>query len=232
MKVFAIQTARAGSKSVLYKNEISVDGKALFLHNLHHALDCPQINHVFCSTDIDTSRYTHELTGVTLIARPYTLATDHCSHHETICHALIEAERSKQTKADLVIVLLGNSLSAFSEHLSEGIAYLKDDETLDSVMSVARFNMFNPLRAFKDSSGRLEPMISSLRSKSHAVAKNDKEAMGDVFFFNGGFWIIRREVLLANAGKGAFPWLGNAIGYVLQDARYQELDAEWQRALF
>ena len=50
-KILAIQTARAGSKSVKKKNLIKVNGYPIFLHILKSAIDCKIIDKVVCSID-------------------------------------------------------------------------------------------------------------------------------------------------------------------------------------
>ena len=90
--------------------------------------------------------------------------------------------------------------------------------------------MFNPYRALTKSqkNNLLTPVVQHVEA-SRSV--NDKDFFGDNYFFNGGFWAIRRETFLANSGSFVFSWLGDSIGFVEQDPIYQELDAEWQLQL-
>ena len=49
--IVALQTARAGSKSIPKKNLLEVDGHPLFAHSTRAAVGCELINSVWCSTD-------------------------------------------------------------------------------------------------------------------------------------------------------------------------------------
>ena len=51
MNIYALQTARAGSKSVPNKNIINIRGKSLYLHNVQYAQKSKLIKDVFISTD-------------------------------------------------------------------------------------------------------------------------------------------------------------------------------------
>ena len=101
--IIAIQTARANSKSIPRKNELEVGAVPLFCKVLQFAMDAKHISHVFCSTDIETKSYARFLEGVHLIERPPELATDFCSHYDTMFHALKVAEAQLGAVADIVI---------------------------------------------------------------------------------------------------------------------------------
>jgi CMP-N-acetylneuraminic acid synthetase len=226
--IVALQTARAGSKSVKDKNLLLVNDKPLFLYNLEFARRSRFIQSVYTSTDCPIIK--DSATFYSVIERPAHLTTDYCSHAETIQHGVLEIERRTDKAVDIVAVLFGNSLGAKTEDLDAAIEVLLKDSTIDSVQSVSEFNMYNPLRASKvDSDGHLsyfltqEQMLGMIGDKS----SNDKGAIGDTYFFNGSFWICRRETLFENNGLLPFPWLGKNIYAYKQDV-YLEIDAPWQ----
>ena len=51
MQITALQTARAGSKSIPKKNLLEINGDPLFAHSIKAATNCSLINSVWCSTD-------------------------------------------------------------------------------------------------------------------------------------------------------------------------------------
>ena len=230
VNVIAIQTARAGSKSVPNKNEMMIDGRPLFLHNLISAKNCKLIQHVYISTDIPLAeKFAHE-TGYQIIPRPKDLSGDKASHYETMKHGLEYAEKHRSKQVDILVVLLGNNRCAHTEDLNRAISMLMNDEKLDSVISVGKYNMFNPLRAYRVAQhGNLENFS---RFQEPSVAKinliNDKDAVGDVYFFNGSFWVMKRKSFLSNNGLLPFTWLGKRIGHIEQDPSCMEIDAHWQ----
>lgn len=226
----AIQTARKGSKSVRLKNEILVEGVPLFLHNLISAKNSNKIDATFMSTDIEKAYDYADKFGFSIIPRDISLAGDDASHYETIKSALLAAESSLKKTVDILVVLLGNNRCAASNDLNSAVEMLEENTGLDSVISVGKYNMFNPLRAFKkNNKNRLNNCIDNLnKDLSGSSSLNDKNSMGDIFFFNGSFWAIRREVFFRNNGLKPFTWLGNEIGYIEQDPRCMEIDDSWQ----
>ena len=118
-KIIAIQTARAGSKSVKKKNLIRINGTPIFLHSLKSAIDCKMINRVVCSTnDKEIIRLSRKY-KYNIIERPKFLSGDRASHFDTIKHALLESEKKSQHKFDIVILLLGNVVGVNSKVLSQ-----------------------------------------------------------------------------------------------------------------
>ncbi len=95
--------------------------------------------------------------------------------------------------------------------------------------------MYNPIRAYKSKNNMLtnffDTKIIKRKIKNQKMI-NQKDAFNNIFFFNGSFWIIRKNVFLKNNGLPPFTYLGNNIGYILQDSKYMEIDAEWQKKLF
>jgi hypothetical protein len=133
---------------------------------------------------------------------------------------------------DFLVVLLGNTPHAYTTELDSAIDnFIFEQDRFDSCMSVSKFNMFNPYRAVhKLDNGTVVPIINPKITTfmSNRKSANDKDAFGDVYFFNGSFWIIKRETLFKNDGDFVFPWLGKRIMPFVQKDGYQEIDAEWQ----
>ena len=227
-KILAIQTARAGSKSVKKKNLIKINGRPIFLHSLKSAIDCKIIDKVVCSTNDKEIIKLSKKHKYDIIKRPKCLCGDKASHFETIKHALLEAEKKSQHKFDIVILLLGNVVGVNSKVLSQAISKLKDN---DSVVSVSKFNMFNPLRAFYvNEKGTLQTFINSNRYKKtkKILNKNDKNAFGDIFFCNGSFFILKRSnFFIKSKQQPPFNWIGKKIMPFKQDTFF-EIDDNWQ----
>ena len=232
--VVALSTARSGSKSVPNKNIESVDGRPLLIHNLEYAIASSEIHSVYITTDIEGLTVFSEKLGFDIINRPNFLSGDNASHYETLAHGVLEIENRTGSMIDIVVVLLGNNKCAYTEDLDQAINRLKSERELDSIISVAPYNMFNPFRAYIDNKkGRLESFLPQhlIKEKSAMKNINDKNSAGDILFFNGSFWVIRREVLMNNDGILPFTWLGNNIGYLVQLPECMEVDAPWQMKL-
>lgn len=93
MKPVAVITARAGSKRLTGKNMLPLNGRPLAEWSIHHALESGLETVV--STDIPELLQIARKLGCHAVERPTELATDDCSHAETIRHALEAAGRSE-----------------------------------------------------------------------------------------------------------------------------------------
>lgn len=220
--IVALQTARAGSKSIPKKNLLEVDGHPLFAHSTRAAVDCKLINSVWCSTDDDVIKSYSDFYDFTVIDRPAELSGDTDSHLEVIRHGVRHIEEIVGQQ-DVVVLLLGNVTGIDSSSLTEAIEMLED---YDSVVSVSKLNMFNPYRAMTIADGLLQTFISQQDIKTSTQA-NDKNSAGDIYYVNGNFWVMRRDVIFREDNNLPFQWLGKRIRPFVQDV-FLELDAAWQ----
>lgn len=159
MNIYALMTARGGSKSVPNKNITNVKGLPLYLHNVIHAKSSKYIKDIYISTDIDLIFRNAPVYDYKTIIRPEHLCGDQASHHETILHGVCEIEHIIQERVDIIVVLLGNSIGAFSSDLDSAIRLILDDPESDSVQSVSEFNMYNPFRAYQLQNGLLNTLL-------------------------------------------------------------------------
>jgi CMP-N-acetylneuraminic acid synthetase len=221
-KIVALQTARAGSKSIPKKNLLEVNGHPLFAHSILAATGSNSIQHVYCSTDDTVIKLLSTQYNFTVIDRPAELCLDNCSHLDAIRHGVNEIEKDVG-KQDVIVLLLGNVTGIDSNALDEAIALLGDN---DSVVSVSEMNMYNPFRAHKIVNGLLETWISQDLIRSDTLV-NDKNSAGNIYYCNGNFWVMRRDVLFEDGNNLPFEWLGKKIVPYIQNV-FQELDAPWQ----
>lgn len=229
MNFYALQTARAGSKSVPNKNIMEIKGKPLYLHNVLYALKSEIIEDVYVSTDYESIHNQSEIYGFKSIRRPKELCGDDSSHRETMIHGLEEIEKRTNKTCDYLVVLFGNTLGARTIDLDNAINMIINNPELDSIQSVSEYTMFNPFRAFKINNGLLETIVEQEFIKNNLKGKlpNDRNSAGKAFFMNGSFWIIKKEALYKNEGLLPFPFLGKKIGAYIQDTM-MEIDAPWQ----
>tara|TARA_Y100000592_G_scaffold71459_1_gene111238 strand:+ start:20015 stop:20740 length:726 start_codon:yes stop_codon:yes gene_type:complete len=226
LNVCALSTARAGSKSVLDKNILDANGSPLFSHPIRKANQSRYISAVFCSTNHSQILDQGKRYNYTPIKRPQELCRDNSSHHEAIKHGVIEIEKV-MGRLDIIVVLLGNTLGAEAVDLDSAIESLGKN---DSVVSVNEMNMFNPSRSWVVRDGLCSTLFSP-EAQSLSSGKglpNDKNYLGNIYFFNGNFWIIKRECVFQK-GNNPFPWLGKSIKPYIQKEVFMEIDAPWQK---
>jgi len=227
--ILGLQTARAGSKSVINKNTILVKGKPLYHHNLTAMLACSSLTDVAVTTDIDQILALKN-NNLTLIQRPKSLAGDNASHADAMRHGLEYMESLKNISYDYIALTLGNSVGCSACDLEQAINQLLNDDTYDSVMSVSKFNMFNPNRAYrKNDNEEIMPYLAqkSMQFNNKLAHVNDKDSAGDIYFFNGSFMVFKKNHLYETNGLMPFPWLGHRISHFIQETE-MEVDAFWQ----
>ena len=224
MQITALQTARAGSKSIPKKNLLEINGDPLFAHSIKAAINCSLINSVWCSTDDEVIKSLSKTYNFNVIDRPKNLCGDNDSHLDAMRHGvtIIEDNIGKQ---DVIVLLLGNVSGIDSKCLTEAITMLED---YDSIVSVSKQNMYNPFRAMKIIDDELDTYIPQQQIKNSSIPINEKNSAGDIYYCNGNFWITKRDVLFQDDNKLPYQWLGKRIRPYIQDV-FLELDAPWQR---
>lgn len=230
MLVYALSTARAGSKSVKNKNTMMIKGEQLYYHNILESMKCPEILDTYITTDIVSVIERGPKEGFKVIVRPDELCQDHSTHTDTIKHGLEQIEEDIGKELDILVVMLGNTMNMDKDVVREGLEVLKEDPEVDSVVTVIKANHFNPIRAYVDKgNGELETYMSQeqIIEKTKNVSLADKNSIGDIYFQNG-LWILRRKTIVDSDGLEPFPWFGSRIKYIIQDPRLQEIDDEYQ----
>ena len=153
------------------------------------------------------------------------ISSVYCSTNEdAIVHAINDIECKTGKKLDIVVLLLGNTLGADAIDIDSAIDMI---DGYDSVISVNEMNMFNPSRAWKIEDGMCKTIISQDKLKKTPLP-NDKNSLGNVYFFNGNFQVLRRDVVISGEGDLPYRWLGRSIRPYIQNEVYMEVDAKWQ----
>ena len=230
--VYALQTARAGSKSVISKNTMLFDNKPLFQHPVEKALQSKTIKQVYISTDIELIKENPSKLNYKVIDRPAYLCGDDSSHHDVMIHGVERIEDIENERVDILVVLLGNSLGSQPSEIDKAVNFLLENPDYDSIQTVSEFNMFNPFRSFVVRDNNLETYMAQEEILKATVLKNinDKKSAGDIYFANGSFFICRRNILFQKSGKLPFPWLGSKIKPWIQPVT-MEIDAYWQSSV-
>ena len=230
LKVYALSTARGGSKSVPHKNSMIIRGKPLYLHNLLESMQTPEIIDTYISTDMPDVIDGAKKWGYRVIVRPDELCQDHSTHTDTIRHGLLEIEKEIGEEIDVLVVMLGNTMNMDSEVVQKALRILENESEVDSVITVIKANHFNPLRAYvDDGKGYLTTYLTQeqIIERTRDISLADKNSVGDILFQNG-LWVLRREKILDADGLEPFPWFGSKIKFLHQDPRLQEIDDEYQ----
>jgi len=220
---------RKGSQGLPGKNLHVIDGHPLSWYPMTAAVNTPEIDRNFISTDDPALMEIGREIGFEVIQRPDYLATDDAlgddayKHgYEVICDQIGE-------KPELLVLLFCNAPTVVPHQISEGIKKLRQDPTADSAVTVSRYNMFSPTRARTISAdGSLQPYIPFEYHPSSDSINCDRDSQGDVWFADVAVSVIRPKNL-ENLSAGLLPqkWMGNRILPIMNEAGL-DVDFEWQ----
>jgi len=220
---------RKGSIGFPGKNLYEINGWPLSWYPMTAALNTPEIDRNFISTDDPALMDLGREIGFEVINRPDYLATaealgdDAYKHgYEVICERIGE-------EPELLVLLFCNAPTIAPHQMSEGIKMLRADPTADSAVTVSRYNMYSPTRARKISEdGSLQPYIPFEHHPNAEAINCDRDSQGDVWFADVSVSVIR-PVNLENLESGLLPqkWMGRRILPIMNEAGL-DMDFEWQ----
>lgn len=228
--ITALLMGRKGSKGFPDKNLYKVFGKPLAYYPMKAAIDCPEVDKVYISTDDKRLMALALENDVEVIERPAELCTDAALGEHVYVHAYnVAKERNKDNKIELIVLLMCNAPTVLSKTISEGISVLKANPDYDSAVTVSRYNMWSPLRARRtDADGLLKPFVPFEAFGDPKTLNCDRDSQGDVWFADMGASIVRPHCL-ERLEDGLLPqkWMGKKI-YPLKQWGGLDVDYEWQ----
>ncbi|MBF0320220.1 MAG: cytidylyltransferase [Nitrospirae bacterium] len=228
--ITALLMGRKGSKGFPGKNLHLIFGKPLAWYPMKAARETPEIDKTYISTDDEGLMALAGENSVEVIVRPPELCTDAALGEDVYKHAYgVIKELNPDNKIELIVLLMCNAPTVTPAIISEGIKALRENPTLDSAVTVSRYNMWSPLRARKiDSDGLLKPFVPLETFGDPRTLNCDRDSQGDVWFADMGVSIVRPRCL-DNLEDGLLPqkWMGQNI-HPLKQWGGCDIDYEWQ----
>jgi CMP-N-acetylneuraminic acid synthetase len=232
MTVAALLLGRGGSAGFPGKNLFPILGRPLMAYPLMAARASMHTAGVYVSTDSEEIMAVGRQYGAEVIIRPSELCTNQALGEDAYAHGYrvirdILAERGETV--ELMVLLFANAATVTGELIDRGIEILRADPSLDSAVSVSRYNMWSPLRARKlDSDGRLQPFVPLETFGDPKTLNCDRDSQGDVWFADMGVSIVRPHCL-ENLTEGILPqkWMGRQIAPIFSWGGC-DVDYEWQ----
>jgi CMP-N-acetylneuraminic acid synthetase len=211
--------ARSGSKGVPNKNRhVFSIGVSSYELPLLSAVKCTS-NTFVCTDDSIIVEKAVEL-GAHVLPRPLSLATD-----EALLQDVIEyVYKLELHKFEFVTLLLANAPFVTPELIQISLERLKNDSSLDSVVTATRMPMFAPERAKKMLNNKLVPYLAQMNDVDCS-----RSSHSGALFPNGGLTTVRSE-LLRDMENNTPPlkWMGKNIGYIEQTGGVCDIDEPWQ----
>lgn len=237
MTVVALMLGRGGSTGFPGKNLHPVLGRPLMAYPLMAARDSEHVDRVFVSTDSEEIMEVARAYGAEIIVRPPELATPEALGEHAYQHgAKVIRERMAEEgeEVELLALLFANAPNVTPALIDQGIEKLRTDESLDSAITVSRYNMWSPLRARKlDEEGLLKPFVPFEVFGDPATLSCDRDSQGDVWFADFGVTVIRPKWLEEEwLTQGLLPqkWMGQRIAPI-ESWGGSDVDYEWQIAV-
>jgi len=225
----ALLLGRKGSKGFPGKNTIPILGHPLAWYPMQTALAVNEIDQVYLSTnDPKLMQIATEL-GVKIIERPEHLANDEALGEHAYAHGYREIRKLQKQKIELLVLLFCNAATISVQAIRKGILKLGGNSSLDSAVTVSRYNMWSPLRARKlDREGCLQPFVPFDVFGDPKTLNCDRDSQGDVWYADMGCSVVRPHCL-ENLESGLLPqkWMGQNIYPIYQEAGC-DVDYEWQ----
>ena len=226
----ALILGRKESKGFPGKNTFDILGHPLAWYPMQAALQSQSISEVFLSTDDPELMKIAKDAGVSVIERPDYLCTDSALGEDAYKHGFIEIKNKyPEQTINIVVLLFCNAATISPQTIEQRIDKLIADPTIDSAVTVSRYNMWSPLRARKlDNDGLLKPFVPFETFGDPATLNCDRDSQGDVLFADMSCSIVRASCL-ENMEDGLLPqkWMGQNIYPLLQEAGC-DVDYEWQ----
>ena len=190
------------------------------------AHNCDAIDKIYISTDSPSIKSTLKKFNAKIIDRPPELARPESLTEDVLIHAYENIVLDLGEKPEMIVLLFANTPTVDYSKLSAGINILKNDLSLDSCFSVAKYNMFSPTRAkMLTKSNHLKPFVDLSVFDDVSSLRNSQ---GDVYFADLTIQILR-PICIENIEEGTPPlkWMGKNT-YGLEIEYGFDLDEEWQ----
>jgi len=220
---------RKGSVGFPGKNLYVIDGHPLSWYPMQSAIQTPEIDRNFISTDDPDLMKLGEDVGFEVIERPDYLATSEALGDDAYKHGYEVIMERIGERPELLVLLFCNAPTINSQLISEGIRLLREDPSADSAVTVSRYNMYSPTRARKVAEdGSLQPYIPFESHPDAGSINCDRDSQGDVWFADVAVSVIRPQNL-DNLEEGLLPqrWMGKKILPIYNEAGL-DMDYEWQ----
>lgn len=174
MNIVAIIPARGGSKGIVRKNLIPINGKPMVAYSIEHALASKTINKVVLSSDDQEIINVGKKYGAEVpFVRPAELAEDHVLDLPVFEHALNFLKDKEGYEADIVVHLRPTTPYRKANWIDKAVELLISNPDADAVRSVS-IPEKHPYRMFTiDKKGFLDPIMKHEHPEPFLLRRQD-----------------------------------------------------------
>jgi len=190
------------------------------------------VDRLYVSTDSEEIMSVGRQYGAEIIVRPPELCTPTALGEDAFAqgYRVIRERLAKDgDTVELMVLFFANAATITAELIDQGIEMLRADRTLDSAVTVSRYNMWSPLRARRlGDDGCLHPFVPFETFGNPDYLDCDRDSQGDVYFADMGASVVRPRCL-EHLEEGLLPqkWMGKRIAPIFSWGGC-DVDYEWQ----
>lgn len=186
---------------------------------------------VYVSTDCEKISSIGKNYGAQHILRPDYLATPEALTEDALTHAYefiiddFKKNNLSKDNIDSITLLFCNNPAIDVVLLRESINEINNDTSLDSVVSVAKYDMFSPTRARKIVDDNL---LNFVNLDVFENVSSIRESQGSVYFCDLSIQVLNKRCFeQMENGSLPFKWHGNKIKPIKTNFGF-DIDSEWQ----
>jgi CMP-N-acetylneuraminic acid synthetase len=215
--VYALVTARGGSKGVPRKNLLPLAGKPMLLWSIEAARTSPAVNRVLLSTeDEEIARIGRDGGAEVPFLRPRELAGDTSPHIDVVLHALHWLEENESALPEHLLLLQPTSPLRAARDLDAAVALARQLPPPPAVISVCEA----PLHPYWAQTVLHDGTLQPLYPEHEDTRRQD---LPPLYCLNGAIYLTRVAVLLRE--RTLTP--RGARAYVMPPERSIDVDTPW-----
>src|SRR3989442_10403907 len=222
--VIAIVAGQQEDKKFPGRNTFPLLGRPMMVYPLLAALHAKQVDQVFLPTDSPTMERIADGLGVSVLHRSPEMSGPSVPLADVVLEAVAQASKSLDAELEAVVLLLCNAPTVTSGLIDHGVEIIRDDPTLDAVISASLHNEFHPSYALRIGEGGL--------LRSHASDENGGRKKEDAYFPDALLWVIRPQALRPELGQQTLHhWIVDCATqrvFPLIHEGYGDVDYVWQ----
>ena len=229
MTIAALLLGRKGSTGLPGKNLRLVLGRPLVAYPLLAAQESRYVDRIYVSTDDPEIAAIAREHDAEVIDRPPELCTPEALGEDAYKHGYEVIRERIGDEIEMLPLLFANAPTVSGGLIDRGVELLRADPSLDSAVTVSRYNMWSPLRARRlTEGGTLEPFVPFETFGDPATLNCDRDSQGDVWFADMGLSLVRPRCL-DHMEDGLLPqrWMGRRIAPI-ESWGGCDVDYEWQ----
>jgi CMP-N,N'-diacetyllegionaminic acid synthase len=208
MKVLCVIPARGGSKRLPGKNIMPILGKPIISYTIGHAKDSRLIDRIVCSTDDASIAEVAASEGVQVIGRPPEISGDTAPIDDALRHAVRSLE-AENYRSDIVVLLIANVIYRRPGLVDECVRKLVDNPPLTAAVTCFQVNQ-RPEWMRRIEGGLLVEVTDCRYYR--------QQELPEYYLPDGAVFALRTDSLMRTQGvTGAYKYLGDRVGYVIQD---------------